>query len=1064
MCNIKNHPSLSYRFINNVTGWVAFMIASITYILTAEPTASLWDCGEFITTSVGLQVGHPPGAPLFMIISRLFAIFAPSPETQAYMINIMSALCSGFTILFLFWTITHLAKKVVVKKDEDYTPGQLYAIMGAGLIGALCYTFSDTFWFSAVEGEVYAMSSLFTAVVFWAILKWENVAFQPYANRWLVFIAYMIGLSIGVHLLNLLVIPAIVFIYYFKKYETTKWGVIKAAAISCVILGAVLWGVIPYVIIIAGWFELLFVNSLGLPFNSGVAVYAVLLIGGLAYGIYYTLKHNHTVVNTILTCFVVMLIGYSSYAMVVIRSVSNPPIDENSPDNVFALLSYISRDQYGQEPLVYGPYYNAPVIDIEEGGPIYYQNEKTGKYDVVGYKTELKYDPRFCTVLPRMYSTARDPQAYIEWVGQPAGPMYSVDGQTRQKPTFGQNLKFMFRYQLGHMYLRYFMWNFSGRQNDIQGHGDPRYGNWITGIPFVDNILVGNQSVMPDTLKNDKANNKYFMLPFILGLLGMFYQYQRGQQGKKDFWVVMLLFFLTGIAIVLYLNQYPYQPRERDYAYAGSFYAFAIWVGFGVLYLWEILRKKMEPRNAAIAVTAVCLLAVPVNMAAQNWDDHDRSGRYAVIAHAKNYLSTCAPNAILFTYGDNDTFPLWYAQEVEGFRRDVRIVNLSLLAGDWYIDQMKRKAYESPGVPISFTKDEYHAGVRDFVAIEERTEKPFSIAEVMDFVAQDGAEYKTRRYQGEPLNYIPTRNLYLPVDKEKVLANGTVQPEDADEIVDKVEIKLTGNSLNKSQLMVLDILATNNWERPVYFGIGMGQDSYMGFDKYFQLEGAGYRVVPIKTDEKNAYYEFGRINSNVLYDNLMNKFIWGNIKDPQVNIDHFHDNTISVMKYRNTFLRLAQKLVEEAVKETVMLKDSVVNEIIDSSKMQEAVKVLDKSLEEIPLYQVPADNFLLYYIPIYYTAGENEKANDLAWALAMDNAQTLRYIQAQSTNRRKMLERDEQNSMYILRMLMDWARSSGEDAFAQEIQSMVENTLTGKPVTSNRINKNFPMNSKMNKR
>ena len=1063
MCNIKNHPTLSYRLINNVTGWVAFVIASITYILTVEPTASLWDCGEFITTSVGLQVGHPPGAPFFMIVSRLFAIFAPSPETQTYMINIMSALCSGFTILFLFWTITHLAKKVVIKKDEECTMGQLYAIMGAGLIGALCYTFSDTFWFSAVEGEVYAMSSLFTAVVFWAILKWENVAFQPYANRWLVFIAYMIGLSIGVHLLNLLVIPAIVFIYYFKKYETTKWGVIKAAALSCVILGTILWGVIPYVIIIGGWFELLFVNSMGLPFNTGVVVYAILLISGLAYGIYYTLKHNHTIVNTILTCFVVMLIGYSSYAMVVIRSVSNPPIDENSPDNVFALLSYISRDQYGQEPLIYGPYYNAPVIAVEEGGPIYYQNEKTGKYDVVGHKTEVKYDPHFCTILPRMYSTARDPQSYIEWVGLPAGPTYSVDGQNRQKPTFGQNLKFMFRYQLGHMYLRYFMWNFSGRQNDIQGHGDFRYGNWITGIPFVDNMLVGDQSMMPDTLKHDKANNKYYMLPFILGLLGMFYQYQRGKQGKKDFWVVMLLFFLTGIAIVLYLNQYPYQPRERDYAYAGSFYAFAIWVGFGVLYLWELLQKRMDSRKAAIAVTAVCLYAVPVNMAAQNWDDHDRSGRYAVIAHAKNYLSTCAPNAILFTYGDNDTFPLWYAQEVEGFRRDVRIVNLSLLAGDWYIDQMKRKAYESPGVPISFTKDQYHYGVRDFVAIEERTDKPFSIAEVMNFVGQDGAEYKTNRYQGEPLNYIPTRSLYLPVDKEKVLANGTVQPEDADEIVDKVEIKLTGNSLNKSQLMVLDILAANNWERPVYFGIGMGQDSYMGFDKYFQLEGAGYRVVPIKTENKDAYYEFGRINSNVLYDNLMNKFVWGNINDPKVNIDHFHDNTIAVMKYRNTFLRLAQKLVEEAVNESTVLGDSTISEIVDSSKMQEAVKVLDKSLEEIPLYQVPADYFLIYYIPIYYTAGENEKANDLAWALALDNAQTLRYIQSLSANRRQMLNRDERNSMQILQMLIGWARSSGEEDFAQEVQTMVENTLTGKPITSNRVNKNFPIDSKMNK-
>ena len=1057
MCNIKNHPTLSYRLINNVTGWVAFVVASITYILTVEPTASLWDCGEFITTSVGLQVGHPPGAPLFMIISRLFAIFAPSPETQSYMINIMSALCSGFTILFLFWTITHLAKKVVVKEGEECSMGQLCGIMGAGLVGALTYTFTDTFWFSAVEGEVYAMSSLITAVVFWAILKWENVAFQPYANRWLIFIAYMVGLSIGVHLLNLLVIPAIVFIYYFKKYETTKWGIIKSAALSIVILGVIMWGIIPGVIIVAGWFELLFVNGFGMPFNTGVVIYALLLIAGLTFGIRYTLKHNHTVVNTILTCFVVMLIGYSCYAMVVIRSVSNPPIDENSPDNVFALLSYISRDQYGQEPLVYGPYFNAPVIGVEDAGPIYYQNEKTGKYDIVDHKKEVKYDPRFCTILPRMYSQAREPQVYYEWVGQPKGPVYMVDGQPVQKPSFGQNLSFMFRYQLGHMYFRYFMWNFSGRQNDIQGHGDFRYGNWISGIPFIDNILVGDQSVMPDTLKHDKANNKYYMLPFILGLLGMFYQYQRGKQGKKDFWVVMLLFFFTGIAIVLYLNQYPYQPRERDYAYAGSFYAFAIWIGFGVLYLWDLLQKKMDSRNAAIIVTAVCLFAVPVNMAAQNWDDHDRGGRYATIAHAKNYLSTCAPNAILFTYGDNDTFPLWYAQEVEGFRRDVRIVNLSLLAGDWYIDQMKRKAYESDGVPISFTKDQYHAGVRDFVTIEERVQQPFSMKEVMEFVASDRPETKSNRYQGGAVDFIPTRSLYIPVDKKKVLANGTVQPKDSALIVDRVEIQLKGSSLNKSQLMVLDILATNNWERPVYFGVGMGQDSYMGFDKYFQLEGAAYRVVPIKSENNEAYYDFGRINTEILYDNLMNKFVWGNIKDPKVNIDHFHDNTIAVMKYRNTFLRLAEQLMQEAATETRVIGDTIINEITDSSKIQEAVRVLDKSLEEIPLYQVPADFFLLNYISIYYAAGEKEKGNDLAWALALDNAQMLRYIGSLSQNRRKALENDERRSMQALQMLVDMARRNGENAFAQEIQDMVESTLSGRPVTSKRVNKNFPM-------
>jgi len=1038
MCKIKNHPSLSYKWVNNITGWVTFLIASITYILTVEPTASLWDCGEFITTSVGLQVGHPPGAPLFMIISRLFAIFAPNVETQALMINIMSALASGFTILFLFWTISHLAKKIVVGKAEECTLGQLIGIMGAASVGALAYTFSDTFWFSAVEAEVYALSSLFTAVVFWAILKWENVAFQPYANRWLVFIAYMIGLSIGVHLLNLLVIPAIVFIYYFKKYEPTRGGVLKAAAISIFLLGIIMWGIIPGVVVLAGWFELLFVNGLGMPFNTGVVIYAILLIVGLTLGIRYTLKHNHTVVNTALTCLIVMLIGYSSFAMVVIRSVSNPPIDENSPDNVFALQSYLNRDQYGHEPLLYGPYYNAPVTEVTDGSPVYYQNEKTGKYDIVGHATEVQYDKRFCTILPRMWSSARPAGVYSQWGGMPTGPVFNVNGQNVQRPSFGNNLKFLFRYQLGHMYLRYFMWNFSGRQNDTQGHGDFRYGNWITGIPFFDRILVGDQSMMPDTLKHDKANNKYYLLPFILGLLGMFYQYQKNKQGKKDFWVVMLLFFFTGIAIVLYLNQYPLQPRERDYAYAGSFYAFAIWIGLGVLYVWEILQRKLSSSTSAVIATGICLITVPTNMAAQNWDDHDRSGRYATVAHAKNYLSSCAPNAILFTYGDNDTFPLWYVQEVEGFRRDVRIVNLSLLAGDWYIDQIKRKAYETPGVPISFSKDQYHAGLRDFVAIMEKTTKAFNLSEVMAFVGSDKPEAKTNLYR-EPLNYIPTRNIYIPVDKEKVLANGTVQPEDADQIVDRVEVKLQGNSLNKSQLMVLNILATNNWERPVYFGVGMGQESYLGFEPYFQLEGAAYRVVPIKSEIDPRSYDFGRVNSSVLYDNLMNKFVWGNIKDSTVHIDHFHDNTIAVMKYRNTFLRLADQLMLEAQ----IAVDS--NHVTwDSTKVAEAVKVLDKSLEEIPLYQVPADNFLLNYISLYYTAGEPEKGNRLARALAVDNIQTLRYLSSLSPSSRKTLQDDEYRSIQVLQLLVELAMRNGEEELANEIKAMAENPATAK--------------------
>ncbi len=1023
MYTIKDHPNLSFRLINRVTGWVTFVIASLTYILTAEPTASLWDCGEFITTSVGLQVGHPPGAPLFMIISRLFAIFAPSVETQALMINYMSALCSGFTILFLFWSITHLARKLVVKEGEEMTISQMFAILGASLIGSLTYTFTDTFWFSAVEGEVYAMSSLFTAVVFWAILKWENVAFESYANRWLVLIAYLIGLSIGVHLLNLLAIPAIVFVYYFKKFKPTTAGVIKTGLLSLVILGVVNFGVIPGVIKIAGWFELIFTNGMGLPFNTGVIIYVLLIISALVLGIRYTLKKNMPIWNTILTCFMVILIGYSSYSMVVIRSLSDPPIDENSPDNVFSLLSYINRDQYGDSPLIYGQYYNAPLTGYKNGDPIYYQNKETGVYDVVGHKISAEYDKRFCGIFPRMYNNGRPSyaSAYQAWGGKNNGPTYVVNGESRTRPSFGNNMRYFFNYQLGHMYWRYFMWNFSGRQNDIQGDGDILHGNWITGIQFLDEMRLGNQSELPDTLKQEKAYNKYYMLPFLLGILGMFYQYRRGRQGKQDFWAVMLLFIMTGIAIIVFLNQPPMEPRERDYAYAGSFYAYAIWIGLGVLAIWNFLNKnlkKLNPSVSAIAVTAVCLFAVPVNMAAQNWDDHTRSGRYATLAHAKNYLNSCAPNAILFTYGDNDTFPLWYAQEVEGIRRDIRIVNLSLLAGAWYIDQIKRKAYESPAVPISFTRNQYREGNRDQIAVTDDYQRA-NLKEAMQFVASDLPQTKLRGYT-EPLDFIPTHNLFLPIDSAKVVSNGTVKPENAHEIVKELEINLKNDYLNKSQLMVLDIISTNNWERPIYFGIGMGTDAYMGFEKYFQLEGAAYRLVPIETAD-SGYYDYGRIDSDILYDNVMNKYDWGNIKDPKVNIDFFHDNTIAVMKYRNTFLRLAEQLNQEG-------------------KNEKAIAVLDKVMEELPLSQVPADNSLLRYIPMYYTLGETEKANHLVNELATNNYQMLKYIHSLSPSfaNTASIRQEENMSIGVIQMLLDVTTKAGQRDLAMEIKNKVE--------------------------
>ena len=1023
MYTIKDHPNLSFRLINRVTGWVAFVIASLTYILTAEPTASLWDCGEFITTSVGLQVGHPPGAPLFMIISRLFAIFAPSADTQALMINYMSGLCSGFTILFLFWSITHLARKIVVKEGEEMTLGQMFAILGASLIGSLTYAFTDTFWFSAVEGEVYAMSSLFTAIVFWAILKWENVAFEPYANRWLVFIAYLVGLSIGVHLLNLLAIPAIVFVYYFKKYKPTPRGIVKTGLLSLVILGFVNFMLIPGVIKIAGWFELVFVNGMGLPFNTGVVVYVLLIIGALTWGIRYTLKKGMPIWNTILTCFMVILIGYSSYSMVVIRSLSDPPIDENSPDNVFSLLSYINREQYGDSPLLYGAYYNAPVVAYEDGEPIYYQNKETGVYDVIGHKQKLEYDKRFCGIFPRMHSSSRPyyPQQYQAWGGKNNGPTYTVNGESITRPSFGNNLQYFFNYQLGHMYWRYFMWNFSGRQNDIQGNGEITHGNWITGIKFLDEIRLGNQDELPDTLKSEKGYNKYYMLPFILGLLGMFYQYRKGRTGKQDFSIVMMLFILTGIAIIVYLNQPPMEPRERDYAYAGSFYAFSIWIGLGVLSIWEFLNSKLKKANTAqtaVAVTIVCLFAVPVNMAAQNWDDHSRAGRYATVAHAKNYLNSCAPNAILFTYGDNDTFPLWYAQEVEGYRRDVRIVNLSLLLGSWYIDQLKRQAYETPAVPISFKRNQYREGIRDQVAIVEHY-KQATLKEVMEFVASDLPQTKLTGYS-EPIDYIPTRRLIIPVDSTKVVANGIVKPENANKILKELPLDLKGNFLNKSQLMVLDIIANANWERPIYFGVGMGTEAYLGLEKYFQLEGAAYRLVPLETKDA-GFMDYGRIDSDILYDNLMNKFEWGNIKDLKVNIDYFHDNTIAVMKYRNTFLRLAEQLHAEG-------------------KPEKAIAVLDKCMEELPITQVPVDNTLLNYIPLYYTLGATEKANHLLLELAENNYQMLRYTNSLSPKFANTagIQQEENISMRVIQMLFEIAMGAGQKELAHKIKNKVE--------------------------
>ncbi|MCK5171668.1 MAG: DUF2723 domain-containing protein, partial [Bacteroidales bacterium] len=758
-----------FKIVNRVTGWIVFLIAATVYLLTIEPTTSFWDCGEFIATAFKLEVGHPPGAPLFMILARVFSLFAGDVTNVAMMVNAMSGLASAFTILFLFWSITHLAKKMF-PNNEELTQGQLIAVIGSGLVGALTYAFSDTFWFSAVEGEVYALSSLFTAVVFWAILKWENIADEKYSNRWLILIAYLMGLSIGVHLLNLLAIPAIVFVYYYKKYPVTRKGVIKALIASVVILGSIMYIIIPGVVKIATWFELMFVNGFGLPFKSGVLFYVILIIGFVVWALYYTNKKKKVLLNTIVLAFTVIMIGYSSFSMIVIRSLADPPMDENNPETIFNLLHYLNREQYGNRPLFKGQYYNAPITNSEEP---YTYRQKDGKY-IKSYSLNAKYeyDERFTTIFPRMYSQSNPDHIteYKKWADIKGKKVtvtgYNGESEIKYVPSFGENLKFFFTYQLGHMYWRYFMWNFSGKQNDTQGHGELLNGNWITGINFIDSKLIGPQENLPDHMKNQKSRNTYFMLPFLLGLVGFFFHLRRH---FNDFIVVLLLFVLTGIAIVVYLNQYPLQPRERDYAYAGSFYAFSIWIGLGVLGIYNFFHKKLPAIISAGLATTICLVAVPVVIASETWDDHDRSNRYIARDFASNYLNSCAPNAILFTHGDNDTFPLWYAQEVENIRTDVRVVNLSLLNTHWYIDQMKRKAYDSEPVPFGMTHEEYLNGVRDVVYINDRINDYVMVDQAIDFVISDDPRTKLQVGQNDWVDYLPTNKFIVPVDSALVI-------------------------------------------------------------------------------------------------------------------------------------------------------------------------------------------------------------------------------------------------------------------------------------------------------
>ncbi|HEX8378192.1 MAG TPA: DUF2723 domain-containing protein [Pedobacter sp.] len=920
---------MQYTKTNNLLGWLCFVIAAVTYTLTLEPTASFWDCGEFIASAHKLQVVHQPGAPLFIMIAKVFSLLASDKTQVAFWMNMSSAIASAATILFLFWTITALVRKVLAPNARELSITQLITIMGSGLVGALAYTFSDTFWFSAVEAEVYAMSSLCTAIVFWAILKWEHYADDPNADKWLVFIAYIMGLSIGVHLLNLLAIPAIALVYYFRRTaKATSKGTFGALLIGILILGVIQYGIILYMIKLAAYFDLFFVNTLGMGFGSGVIVFAILIISGLIYGIMYSICKGKRILNLALVCTVFILFGYSSYAMIVIRAKAEPTLNNNDPDNVFSLLGYLSREQYGDKPLLYGQYFDSKAIDYKDKGNIYRKGKD--KYEVAGKKYEYVYDRN--SLLPRMHSDKPEHiAAYREWMQLSEG----------ESPTFIQNLGFLFSYQTGFMYVRYFLWNFAGRQNDDQGRGNNTSGNWISGIKPLDAAHLGSQDNLPPSIKEDNGYNRLYFLPLVLGLIGAFWHFKRNQ---KDAGVVGLLFFFTGMAIVLYLNQTPIEPRERDYAYAGSFYAFTIWIGLGVAAIADMLRKKLSASSAGIAATVLGLLAAPVLMAKENWDDHDRSEKTTAKDFAADYLESCAPNAILFTYGDNETYPLWYVQEVEGVRPDVRLVNLSLLGTDWYIRQMKKKVNEADALPITMPDNKFVQGVRDVVRYYDyKVEDAVELKTIFDVLTSDDDSDKVTMQDGSKDNILPTKSFKISINPAEVLATKTVSASKAADITPSMEWTYNKDYVTKAELAMLDILAHNNWKRPIYFAVTTPADNFLGLQKYMYNEGFAYRVLPLKpTTVDSMSRENDQIHTEVMYQNIMTKFKWGNIKNASY-LDPESTRMIAIII--KNFNQLAESLISRG-------------------KIDEARKVLLKS-EEV----VPKKNHVFYLvIHRYYTA------------------------------------------------------------------------------------------------
>ena len=1085
-----------FRLVDNTLGWLTFLIAAFVYCSTIEPTASFWDCPEFITTGYKLEIGHPPGAPFFMLTANLFSHFASDATQVARMVNTMSALLSATCILFLFWTITHLTRRLLISNWSELSMPKLIAIEASGLVGALIYTFSDTFWFSAVEGEVYAYSSAFTAVVFWLILKWEDQADEPHSDRWLILIMYMTGLSIGVHLLNLLCVPAIVLVYYYRRFpDANLKGSLIALAVSVVILAAVLYGVVPGIITVGGWFELFFVNTLGMPFNTGEIIYLILLVSCVIWAVYETQTQKHSLTiqnlafllsvgmlgipfygwgwsafligvvvlavlwfllkytrekellitarmkNTMLLCMLMLMIGYSSYALIVIRSSANPPMDQNSPEDIFTLGDYLGREQYGQRPLFYGPAYTSQVALEQDGNyckpvmskgkPVYQRKEKAttdekDSYFVVRTKDEYKYAQNM--LFPRMYD-AGHAAAYESWMGGVDGSQVPYDRCGEQMmvkvPSQLENLRFFLSYQCNFMYWRYFMWNFAGRQNDIQGNGELEHGNWITGFSFIDDARLGDQSMLPTELKENKGHNVFYCMPLILGLLGLFWQawYTRKRKtvvngvektveepiGIQQFWVVFFLFFMTGLAIVIYLNQTPMQPRERDYAYAGSFYAFAIWCGMGVAAIIDWLNRKLKKENLVLAglVSLVCLV-VPVQMASQTWDDHDRSGRYCCRDFGQNYLMTLQEegNPIIFTNGDNDTFPLWYNQDTEGFRTDARVCNLSYLQTDWYIDQMRRQAYDSPSVPITWSRLEYCAGTNEYVQVDPSLkaeveklyrenpeeakqnfgEKPFELKNILE---------RWVRSKNKDLHVIPTDTVYVTIDKEAVRKSGMMMA--ADTIPDQMVISLKGkNALYKQDLMMLEMIAQCNWTRPIYVATTVGSENYMNLGDNFVQEGLANRITPFTTNAPGAK----NFDTEKTYNNVMNKFKFGGVDKAGIYLDE------TVMRMCYTHRRLLSLLAMNLVQE---------------GKDKQAKAVLAKAEKALPSYNIPHDyqSGSLDLAKAYALTGQPKKAQQIIDNLWKKATEYMLWYCSLSTDRFAMSQQECMVHMYILNQILN---------------------------------------------